>query len=104
MAKNRRTHDVVATVGEYTDASGATKKRYLKCGVVFTDDEGRQSILIEALPSGRALKDWSGYLSLFPVQEQGGAGGYERGGRQATEASRPQTRSEEDEDEGEIPF
>lgn len=64
---NRKTHDVVATVGEYTDRNGEKKKRYLNVGSAFTDDQGRISIKLEALPVG---KDWSGYLSLYPPKEQ----------------------------------
>lgn len=60
------THDVVATIGEYTDRDGNKKKRYLTCGKCFTDDQGRQSLKIDAIPG----PGWSGWLSLYPVEKQ----------------------------------
>ena len=65
----KRTHDLVATVGEYTNRqTGETKKRYQNCGSAFTNDDGNISIKLEALPLS---KEWSGFLSLYPVKEQG---------------------------------
>lgn len=61
------THDVVATIGEYTDAQGQKKKRYATCGKCFTDEQGRQSIKIDVIPVGTA---WSGWLSLYPVEKK----------------------------------
>jgi hypothetical protein len=61
------THDVVATIGEYTDkATGQKKKRYATCGKCFTDDEGRQSIKLDVIP----VAGWSGWLSLYPVEKR----------------------------------
>ena len=60
------THDVVATIGEYTDRAGNKKKRYLTVGKCFTDDQGRQSIKMDAVPG----PGWSGWLSLYPVEKQ----------------------------------
>jgi len=61
------THDVVATLGEYTDRqTGEKKKRYHTCGTCFTDDQGRQSIKIDAIPG----PGWSGWLSLYPRDRQ----------------------------------
>ena len=60
------THDVVATIGEYTDRDGNKKKRYLTCGKCFTDDQGRQSLKIDAIPG----PGWSGWLSLYPIEKQ----------------------------------
>lgn len=42
-------YDVVATTGEYTNAQGETKKRYLNCGAIFEKD-GRLSLKMEAIP------------------------------------------------------
>ena len=65
MAK--ATHKIVATVGKYTDRqSGEEKKRYLQCGVAFTDEQGRISLKIDAMP---VTPDWSGFLSLYPLDE-----------------------------------
>lgn len=68
MAK--ATHKIVATVGKYTDRqTGEEKKRYLQCGVAFTDDQGRISLKIDAMP---VTPDWSGFLSLYPLDEDRG--------------------------------
>ena len=63
--KAKRTHDLVATVGEYTNRDGEKKKRYQNCGSVFTGEDGRMSIKLEALPIS---KDWSGFMSLYEVE------------------------------------
>ncbi len=71
------THELLATIGEYTDRNGEKKKRRLKLGTVFLDDEGRQSIRFEAMPFG---VEWSGWANMFPIEkkEQGPpAGRYE---------------------------
>ena len=62
----KSTHDVTATIGEYKDAAGETKKRYLTVGKVFTQDDGRMSIKLDCVPVG---PDWSGWLSLFPADK-----------------------------------
>lgn len=64
---SRRTHDVVATTGEYTDHSGEKKKRYSNCGSAFTDDQGRISIKLDLVP---VTPDWSGWLSLCPIEDK----------------------------------
>lgn len=62
-----RTHEVVATVGEYAASNGEKKKRYINIGSAFTDDQGRISIKLDAIPVSR---DWSNWLSLYPVKER----------------------------------
>lgn len=62
------THDVSATIGEYTDRqTGEKKKRYITVGKCFTDEQGRQSIKLDAVPVGPA---WSGWLSLYPIDRE----------------------------------
>lgn len=62
------THDIVATIGKYKDRqTGEEKKQYLTVGKCFTDDQGRQSIKLDALP---VAPEWSGWLSLYPVKER----------------------------------
>jgi hypothetical protein len=64
------THDVVASIGTYKDRqTGEEKKRYLTVGKYFIDDDGRQSIKLDALPVG---PEWSGWLSLYPVKDRDG--------------------------------
>lgn len=64
---SQRTHDVSATIGEYKDAQGNTKKRYINVGSAFTDEQGRVSIKLDAVPVN---PEWSGWLSLYPVKER----------------------------------
>ena len=63
----RPTHDIVATLGEYKAADGTKKKRYHTCGKAFTNDQGQISLKLDALPCS---PEWSGWLSLYPVQDQ----------------------------------
>lgn len=62
----RPTHNIVATLGEYTATDGTTKKRYQTCGVAFTDVQGRVSLKLAVLP---IAKEWSGWFSLYPIEE-----------------------------------
>lgn len=61
------THDIVATIGEYTTTNGEKRKRYLTCGKAFTDDQGRISLKLEAIP---CAPEWSGWLSLYPADKE----------------------------------
>jgi len=64
----RITHDIVATIGKYKDRStGEEKKQYLTVGKCFTDDQGRQSLKIDAIP---VTPEWSGWLSLYPIKDK----------------------------------
>lgn len=65
----RPTHDIVATIGEYKAADGTKKKRYHTCGKAFTNERGEISLKLDAMPCS---PEWSGWLSLYPVQEQPG--------------------------------
>ena len=61
------THKIVATVGKYKDRqTGEERKRYLQCGVAFTDEQGRISLKIDAMP---VSPEWSGFLSLYPLDD-----------------------------------
>lgn len=82
---SKRTHDVSATIGEYTNGAGETKKRYTNCGSAFTDDQGRISIKLDTVPVG---PEWSGWLSLYPVKDRD-----DRGGQQQPAPARPQPRN-----------
>jgi hypothetical protein len=62
------THDIVATLGEYRNREGETKKRYTNVGKAFMDDQGRISLKIDAIPVG---PEWSGWLSLYPINKDG---------------------------------
>lgn len=58
-------YDVVAITGEYTNAAGEVKKRYLNCGVVFEKD-GKLSLKLEAVPVVT-----EGWFQLFEPRSQG---------------------------------
>ncbi len=57
--------DLIAIVGEYTNAAGETKKRFLKVGSLF--DKGNElSVKIDAIPAG----GWNGWLAVkAPLEE-----------------------------------
>jgi len=59
-------YDVVAITGEYTNAQGETKKRYVNCGAVFETEKG-MSLKLESLPVGG---EWNGWLSLYEPRQQ----------------------------------
>lgn len=61
------THDLVATVGKYTDATGQEKNRYLTVGKTFKRDDGSACVKIEQLPVGQ---EWNGWLNIYPRREQ----------------------------------
>ena len=63
----KKTHDVVATVGEYKTQSGETKKRYVNCGSAFTNDDGNISIKLDTVP---VSPEWSGWLSLYVPKDR----------------------------------
>lgn len=62
----RPTHKILATVGTYKDGEGNEKKRYVQCGVAFTDEQGRVSLKMDAMP---VSPEWSGWLQLFPMDD-----------------------------------
>ena len=62
----RPTHKILATIGTYKDAGGNEKKRYVQCGVAFTDEQGRTSLKMDAMP---VSPEWSGWLQLFPMED-----------------------------------
>lgn len=99
MAKSQITHEVVATIGEYKNRDGETKKRYIKVGAAFTSDDGNISIKLDAVPLSN---EWSGFLSLYAIDRDKGQGQ----GQQPQRQSRPtpaQAPAREDNGD-EIPF
>jgi hypothetical protein len=98
----KATHDIVATTGEYTDrATGEKKKRYTKCGTAFQDEQVRISLKLETVPVG---PNWSGWLSLYPIERNQSAPRSDaRQAQPERQASVPQ-HYVEDEGDDEIPF
>lgn len=64
---SKYTHDLVATIGEYTNREGEKKKNYLNVGKAFTDEHGRVSLKLDALPVN---PEWSGWISLYPIKDR----------------------------------
>jgi hypothetical protein len=56
MAKTRK--DAMVANGEYTDRDGNTKTSWLKIGTLFENDEGKQTMLLEAVPVGVTGPVW----------------------------------------------
>lgn len=57
----------VATVGEYTDRTGATKKRYQSVGMLFKYDDGGMTLKLESIPAGNT---WNGFISFFDIEDK----------------------------------
>jgi hypothetical protein len=58
----QRHGDLMASVGEFTDANGKKAKRWIRCGVVMKDDKsGALSIKLDAVP---VTPGWSGWLAI----------------------------------------
>ena len=95
---SKYTHDIVATVGEFTNRSGETKKKYQKCGAAFTGDDGRVSLKLDAVPCS---PDWSGWLSLYPKKEYDAPQAQQR---PAQEPVRQQAAPTSAEGQDDIPF
>ena len=57
---------VVATVGQYTDANGQAKNRYVTVGKAFIRDDKSVSIKVDAMPVG---PEFSGWLNLYDLDE-----------------------------------
>lgn len=62
--------DVCVKTGVYQDADGKEKGRYMKVGAAFTDDQGRVSILLQAVPLVNFGKDGGVWLSVFTEDQQ----------------------------------
>lgn len=98
------THDIIATVGEYTNKAGEKKKRYHKCGAAFTDDDGRISLKLDGIP---VSPDWSGWLSLYEPRDSHSDSREQRrdaGTSRQYDDSGNSGNAIRSEDRGEIPF
>jgi single-stranded DNA-binding protein len=94
----KKTHDLLATVGEYEDRqSGEKKKRRVNVGCIMQDDEGRLSVKLETVP---VSPNWSGWLNAFPADQKRAGEAPTRESRPSG-ASRPAAPQPEDDD---IPF
>jgi len=67
MERNE-TYELVATVGEYRDGNGETKRRYKKCGILTVNDQGEPSVKLDVVPIGQ---EWNGWLNGYPPRRDG---------------------------------
>lgn len=58
----KKTHNVVAVTGKYTDNSGQERNRYVTIGAAFTREDGSMAIKLESLPVGPG---WNGWANLY---------------------------------------
>lgn len=59
--------DVVFDSGKYTDRqTGEEKKRWMKMGAAFQNDDGSLTLKIDAFPASR---DWSGWVKIFAKKD-----------------------------------
>ena len=98
-------YDAVATIGEYKDRNGETKKRYVNVGTVFENDKGQLSLKLDAVP---CAQEWTGWISFFEPKErdqhsQRGRDVPASEARTRTTAAR-QAPPQDDEEETGIPF
>lgn len=65
-------YDIVATVGEYTDANGETKRRYKNVGVVMSGENGPFMLMDKTFnPAGLATPDKDSIiLGLYEPKEK----------------------------------
>jgi hypothetical protein len=96
---SEKVFDAVATVGEYTDRNGQTKKRYLNVGSVFKNNKGL-FLKLDALPLSR---DWSGFISFYEPKPRDEAAPAGRSPRDMPERMSPSELKPHDFDDP-IPF
>ena len=71
----KKTHDLAVKIGEYTDSTGAKKRRWLTVGRVMTVDDGSEIWLIDKTFNPAGVPDLNGkgadsvMLSKFPVRD-----------------------------------
>jgi len=76
----KKTHNIVAVVGKYTDGTGQEKNRYMTIGAAFTRDDGTMSLKIESIPVGPG---WNGWANLYLPRDNN------QPGQQAAPQQRP---------------
>lgn len=99
-------YDIVAVVGEYTNANGEVKKRYENVGAVLDGRDGGQTILLKKTfnPAGLAQPDRESIiLSCFEPKDSGSRPARNEPQQRQRPASRPQTQNAPEFDD-ELPF
>lgn len=83
----------LAVVRNYTKANGEEGSNWTDMGVMFKKDNGKFSIKIDAIPAG----DWDGWVQLLDPRDESEE-------RQARMAPAPQTASQPEVLDDDIPF
>lgn len=86
-------YEIKADAGEYKDASGNMKKKYIKIGVVIDGKNGGFTLKLESIPVG-----WNGWAFLAEPENKGNRGGTTR------PAPPPANRPADDGFDDDIPF
>lgn len=60
--------NLVVVTGEWTNAAGETKKRYMSIGKLFKRDDGNFAIKLDSIPLG--APGWTGWVSMFDIDEK----------------------------------
>lgn len=61
----KKIYDAVATIGEYKNKQGETKKNFLNVGTVFENDKGAISLKLNAIPVS-----FSGWINFYVPKEK----------------------------------
>lgn len=92
--------DVVATVGEYTNAQGETKKRYQNVGAMVEGQNGPYIVLEAWFNPAAIAKDGRVYLNLYEPQQRQQSSPQ----RQQSQPQRQQAAPADDWESEKIPF
>ena len=99
----KATHSLSVKTGEYTDAQGQTRGRWLRIGTVFQHDDGGRSIKLDAIPVG--VPNWDGWVSVYKLDDQRDQAPARNGGYGRSErAQAPGGRKANDQYDDYIPF
>lgn len=60
--------NMVATVGSYLDAEGNEKKRYVRCGALFSRDDGSMTMKLDSIPVG--AEEFNGWMNCYPDEDK----------------------------------
>ena len=98
-------YDAVAICGEY-QSGNQTKKRYVNCGAVFRNDDGKMWMTLDSHPTH---PDWDGKLQFFEPRARGdaptrGVAPSPTPGHQTRPSAQPEQQELSDEFQDDIPF
>jgi hypothetical protein len=85
----REVFEVVATIGEYQNRQGETKREYLKVGSLMQGDDGRQALVLKRHINLAGLPEKNGrvWLNLYEPKPREGQ---QPAQRQAAQTAEPE--------------